>query len=124
MAKQQSKRAPAAEERDDNMREKMVAINRVTKAVKGGRILGFAALTVVGDGDGGIGDGKGTWREGPVAVPKPMDEAGSELRKVAIRNGTSQPTVIGHHGAARVLMRPGPSGTGIMAGGPMRAVFE
>src|SRR5574337_288582 len=76
MAKQQrSKRAQASEERDDGLREKMVAINRVTKVVKGGRILGFAALTVVGDGDGGIGMGKGKSREVPVAVQKAMEEA-------------------------------------------------
>jgi small subunit ribosomal protein S5 len=124
MAKQQSKRPPAADERDDGMREKMVAINRVTKVVKGGRILGFAALTVVGDGDGGIGMGKGKSREVPVAVQKAMDEARRKMAKVALRNGTLQHTVIGHHGAARVLMQPAPNGTGIIAGGPMRAVFE
>lgn len=125
MAKQQSnKRAPAADERDDGLREKMVAINRVTKVVKGGRILGFAALTVVGDGDGSIGMGKGKSREVPVAVQKAMEEAKRKLTKVSLKNGTLQHTVIGHHGASRVLMQPAPSGTGIIAGGPMRAVFE
>jgi small subunit ribosomal protein S5 len=125
MAKQQqNKRAQAAEERDDSMREKMVAINRVTKVVKGGRILGFAALTVVGDGDGGIGMGKGKSREVPVAVQKAMDEARRKLTKIALKNGTLQHTVIGKHGASVVLMQPAPSGTGIIAGGPMRPVFE
>jgi small subunit ribosomal protein S5 len=124
MAKQQTKRPQASEERDDGMREKMVAINRVTKVVKGGRILGFAALTVVGDGDGGIGMGKGKSREVPVAVQKAMDEARRKLVKVPLRNGTLQHTVIGKHGAAEVLMQPAPGGTGIIAGGPMRAVFE
>jgi small subunit ribosomal protein S5 len=124
MAKQQTKRPQASEERDDGLREKMVAINRVTKVVKGGRVLGFAALTVVGDGDGGIGMGKGKSREVPVAVQKAMDEARRKMAKVPLRNGTLQHTVIGKHGAAQVLMQPAPSGTGIIAGGPMRAVFE
>lgn len=124
MAKQQTKRAQASEERDDGLREKMVAINRVTKVVKGGRILGFAALTVVGDGDGGIGMGKGKSREVPVAVQKAMDEARRRMNKVSLKSGTLHHTVIGKHGAASVLMQPAPSGTGIIAGGPMRAVFE
>ena len=123
MAKQQTKRAQASDERDDGLKEKMVAINRVTKVVKGGRILGFAALTVVGDGDGAIGMGKGKSREVPVAVQKAMDEARRKLRKVSLKNGTLQHTVIGKHGAASVLMQPAPAGTGIIAGGPMRAVF-
>ncbi|KON81940.1 MULTISPECIES: 30S ribosomal protein S5 [Aromatoleum] len=124
MAKQQSKRPQAADERDDGLREKMVAINRVTKVVKGGRILGFAALTVVGDGDGGVGMGKGKSREVPVAVQKAMDEARRKLKKISLKNGTLQHSVVGKHGAASVLMQPAPSGTGIIAGGPMRAVFE
>ena len=124
MAKQQTKRAQASDERDDGLKEKMVAINRVTKVVKGGRILGFAALTVVGDGDGAIGMGKGKSREVPVAVQKAMDEARRKMRKVSLKNGTLQHTVIGKHGAASVLMQPAPAGTGIIAGGPMRAIFE
>lgn len=124
MAKQQSKRPQASEERDDGLREKMVAINRVTKVVKGGRILGFAALTVVGDGDGGIGMGKGKSREVPVAVQKAMDEARRKMVKIALKNGTLHHAVVGKHGASSVLMQPAPSGTGIIAGGPMRAVFE
>ena len=125
MAKpERNKKPQQAEERDDGLREKMVAVNRVTKVVKGGRILGFAALTVVGDGDGSIGMGKGKSREVPVAVQKAMDEARRKLRKVSLKNGTLQHTVIGKHGAASVLMQPAPAGTGIIAGGPMRAVFE
>ncbi|MCL2589896.1 MAG: 30S ribosomal protein S5 [Betaproteobacteria bacterium] len=124
MAKQQNQRKQASEERDDGLREKMVAINRVTKVVKGGRILGFAALTVVGDGDGGIGIGKGKSKEVPVAVQKAMDEARRKMKKFSLKNGTLHHTVIGKHGAASVLMRPTPGGTGIIAGGPMRAVFE
>ena len=88
MAKQQSRKPQMADERDDGLREKMVAINRVTKVVKGGRILGFAALTVVGDGDGGIGMGKGKAREVPVAVQKAMDEARRKLVKVSLKGGT------------------------------------
>ena len=112
------------EERGDGLREKMVAVNRVTKVVKGGRILGFAALTVVGDGDGGIGMGKGKSREVPVAVQKAMDEARRKLVKVSLKNGTLQHAVVGRHGAAVVYMQPASEGTGIIAGGPMRAVFE
>jgi small subunit ribosomal protein S5 len=102
----------------------MVSINRVTKVVKGGRILGFAALTVVGDGDGGIGMGKGKSREVPVAVQKAMEEARRKMVKISLKNGTLQHAVIGEHGASRVLMQPASAGTGIIAGGPMRAVFE
>lgn len=124
MAKQQTKKPQGQEERDDGLREKMVSINRVTKVVKGGRILGFAALTVVGDGDGAVGMGKGKAREVPVAVQKAMDEARRKMAKVALKNGTLQHSVVGKHGAAVVLMQPAPSGTGIIAGGAMRAVFD
>ena len=124
MAKPQSKKPQQAEERDDGMREKMVSINRVTKVVKGGRILGFAALTVVGDGDGSIGMGKGKSREVPVAVQKAMDEARRKMAKVNLKNGTLHHTVIGRHGASTVLIQPAPEGTGIIAGGAMRAVFD
>ena len=124
MAKPQSKKPQQAEERDDGLREKMVSINRVTKVVKGGRILGFAALTVVGDGDGSIGMGKGKSREVPVAVQKAMDEARRKMAKVNLKNGTLHHTVIGRHGASTVLIQPAPEGTGIIAGGPMRAVFD
>ncbi len=123
MAKVQAK-TPMSEERDDGMREKMIAVNRVTKVVKGGRILGFAALTVVGDGDGGIGMGKGKSREVPVAVQKAMEEARRKMFKVALKNGTLQHTVIGKHGASTVLMTPAKDGTGVIAGGPMRAIFD
>ena len=108
----------------DGLREKMVSVNRVTKVVKGGRILGFAALTVVGDGDGGIGMGKGKAREVPVAVQKAMDEARRKMVKVSLKNGTLQHAVMGQHGAAKVFMQPASEGTGIIAGGPMRAIFE
>jgi small subunit ribosomal protein S5 len=92
--------------------------------VKGGRVLGFAALTVVGDGDGGVGMGKGKAREVPVAVQKALEEARRRMFRVSLRNGTLQHAVIGRHGASKVLMQPASEGTGIIAGGPMRAVFE
>lgn len=123
MAKMQGKNN-AAEERDDGLREKMIAVNRVTKVVKGGRILGFAALTVVGDGDGRVGMGKGKAREVPVAVQKAMEQARRGLVKVPLKNGTLHHTVVGKHGAATVLMSPAPEGTGVIAGGPMRAIFD
>ena len=112
------------DDKGDGLREKMVSINRVTKVVKGGRILGFAALTVVGDGDGSIGMGKGKSREVPVAVQKAMDEARRKMAKVNLKNGTLHHTVIGRHGASTVLIQPAPEGTGIIAGGAMRAVFD
>jgi small subunit ribosomal protein S5 len=113
-----------SEDRSDGLREKMVAVNRVTKVVKGGRVLGFAALTVVGDGDGGVGMGKGKAREVPVAVQKALEEARRRMFRVSLRNGTLQHAVIGRHGASKVLLQPASEGTGIIAGGPMRAVFE
>jgi len=109
---------------EDGLREKMIAVNRVTKVVKGGRILGFAALTVVGDGDGKVGMGKGKSKEVPLAVQKAMEEARRNMTSVTLKNGTIHHNVFGHHGAARVMMAPAPKGTGIIAGGPMRAVFE
>jgi small subunit ribosomal protein S5 len=112
------------DDRGDGMREKMVAINRVTKVVKGGRILSFAALTVVGDGDGGVGMGKGKSREVPVAVQKAMEEARKKMFRVSLKNGTLHHAVMGRHGAAKVYMQPASEGTGIIAGGAMRAVFE
>ena len=112
------------EERSDGLREKMVSVNRVTKVVKGGRVLGFAALTVVGDGDGAVGMGKGKAREVPVAVQKSLEEARRKMFRVSLKNGTLQHAVIGRHGASKVLMQPASEGTGIIAGGPMRAVFD
>ncbi|RJG07321.1 30S ribosomal protein S5 [Noviherbaspirillum cavernae] len=123
MAKMQAK-PQQGEERDDGMREKMIAVNRVTKVVKGGRIMGFAALAVVGDGDGRIGMGKGKSKEVPVAVQKAMEEARRKMIKVTLKNGTLQHTVTGKHGASSVMISPAKDGTGVIAGGPMRAIFE
>lgn len=112
------------EDRDDGIKEKMIAVNRVTKVVKGGRILGFAALTVVGDGDGRIGMGKGKSREVPVAVQKAMERARRGMARIPLKNGTVHHLVQGKHGASRVLLSPAADGTGVIAGGPMRAVFD
>ena len=124
MAKLQANRMAGGEERGDGLREKMIAINRVTKVVKGGRVMGFAALVVVGDGDGRVGMGKGKAREVPISVQKAMDEARRKLVKISLKNGTLHHAVTGRHGSARVYMQPASEGTGIIAGGPMRAIFE
>ena len=108
----------------DGLREKMINVNRVTKVVKGGRIMSFAALAVVGDGDGAVGMGKGKAREVPLAVQKAMEEAKREMIKVKLNNGTLYHSVIGKHGAAKVVILPASEGTGIIAGGAMRAIFE
>lgn len=120
MARQQE----IEQQQTDGMREKMIGVNRVTKVVKGGRIMSFAALTVVGDGDGAVGMGKGKAREVPVAVQKAMDEARRNMVKVSLNNGTLHHAVVGQHGAAKVFMQPASEGTGIIAGGAMRAIFE
>lgn len=123
MAKVQGKNA-AEKENDDGLREKMIAVNRVSKVVKGGRTMSFAALSVVGDGDGRIGMGKGKAREVPVSVQKAMEQARRGMFKVALKNGTLYHTVVGKHGASTVLISPAAEGTGVIAGGPMRAIFE
>src|SRR5437867_11527056 len=123
MGRQQQNRQQQ-DDRGDGLREKMISINRVTKVVKGGRILAFAALTVVGDGDGRVGMGKGKAKEVPVAVQKAMEEARRRMVKVRLKSGTLHHPVVGRHGATKVFMKPAVEGTGIIAGGPMRAVCE
>lgn len=122
MAKVQGKNA--VEEQDDGLREKMIAVNRVSKTVKGGRILAFAALTVVGDGDGSIGMGTGKSRKVPQSVTKAMERARHTMKRVPLKNGTLHHAVEGRHGASRVIMMPAPEGSGVIAGGPMRAVCD
>ena len=114
----------AAEEIDDGIREKMIAVNRVTKVVKGGRIMAFAALTVAGDGDGSIGMGTGKSREVPASVSKAMERARKSMIKVPLNNGTIYHQVTGRHGASTVILMPASEGTGVIAGGPMRAVLD
>jgi small subunit ribosomal protein S5 len=104
--------------------EKLVAVNRVAKVVKGGRIFSFAALTVVGDGKGRAGFGYGKAREVPIAIQKAMDEARKNLRRIHLKGTTLQHPISAEHGAAKVYMQPASEGTGIIAGGSMRAVFE
>ncbi|MEK6749230.1 MAG: 30S ribosomal protein S5 [Pseudomonadota bacterium] len=108
----------------DDLQEKLVAVRRVAKVVKGGRQFGFAALTVVGDGKGRVGFGTGKAREVPAAIQKAMEQARRRMVKVALRDGTLQYALKGIHGAATVYMQPASEGTGIIAGGAARAVFE
>lgn len=108
----------------DGLMEKLIGVNRVAKVVKGGRQFGFSALTVVGDGNGKVGFGTGKAREVPVAIQKAMEAARKNMRKVAITEGTLQHPVTARHGAAKVFMQPASEGTGVIAGGAMRAVFE
>ena len=110
---------------DSDLVEKLVAINRVAKVVKGGRRFGFAALVIVGDGRGRVGFGKGKAREVPEAIRKATESAKRTMIRVPLREGrTLHHDVTGRHGAGRVVLRAAPAGTGIIAGGPMRAVFE
>ena len=105
--------------------EKLVNVNRVAKVVKGGRVFGFTALTVVGDGQGKIGFGRGKAREVPVAIQKAMEAAKRNMINVELKDGhTLQHPINGRHGGAKVYMQPASEGTGIIAGGAMRAVFE
>jgi small subunit ribosomal protein S5 len=108
----------------DELIEKLVAVNRTAKVVKGGRQFGFTALTVVGDGTGRVGYGFGKAREVPVAISKAMAQARKNLINVALRNDSLHYAVKGRHGATRVYMQPASEGTGVIAGGGMRAVLE
>ena len=108
----------------DELLEKLVAVNRVAKVVKGGRQFGFTALTVVGDGAGRVGFGYGKAREVPVAIAKAMQAARKNMINVALKNDTLWYAIKGAHGATRVYMQPAADGTGVIAGGGMRAVFE
>ncbi len=108
----------------DDLLEKLVAVNRVAKVVKGGRQFGFSALTVVGDGKGRVGFGTGKAREVPIAIQKSMECARKNMLDIKLKGTTVQHTIMGRHGAAKVHMQPASDGTGIIAGGAMRAVFE
>ncbi len=116
--------AAGTQQSQEGMFEKLVAVNRVAKVVKGGRIFGFTALTVVGDGAGKVGLGRGKAREVPVAIQKAMENARRNMEDISLNEDTLQYAVVGEHGAAKVYMQPASQGTGIIAGGPMRAVFE
>ena len=112
------------EQNTGDLQEKLVQVNRVAKVVKGGRIFGFTALTVVGDGKGRVGFGRGKAREVPVAIQKAMDQARRNMVKVNLKGGTLQYPVKARHGASKVYMQPASEGTGIIAGGAMRSVLE
>ena len=107
-----------------DLNEKLVAVNRVAKVVKGGRQFGFTALSVVGDGQGRVGFGYGKAREVPAAIQKAMENARASMRDVKLNGTTLQYPITATHGAAKVFMKPASKGTGIIAGGAMRAVFE
>lgn len=110
--------------KNDDLLEKLVTVNRVAKVVKGGRIFSFTALTVVGDGKGKVGFGYGKAREVPLAIQKAMEAARKNMKKVHLKGNTLQYPIVAEHGAAKVFMQPASEGTGIIAGGAMRAVFE
>jgi len=108
----------------DGLQEKLVQVNRVAKTVKGGRIFGFTALTVVGDGNGKVGFGRGKAREVPIAIQKAMEAARRNMIQVELNGDTIQYATKGRHGASKVYMQPASQGTGVIAGGAMRAVLE
>ena len=113
------------EREESELIEKLVGINRVAKVVKGGRRFGFAALVIVGDGKGRVGYGSGKAREVPEAIRKATDQAKRGMIRVPLREGrTLHHDTNGHYGAGKVVLRAAPAGTGIIAGGPMRAIFE
>ncbi|HET9864238.1 MAG TPA: 30S ribosomal protein S5 [Steroidobacteraceae bacterium] len=107
-----------------DFKEKLITVNRVSKTVKGGKQFAFTALTVVGDGAGRVGFGYGKAREVPQAISKAMDQARKNMVSVALKGLTVQHEIWGQHGAAKVFVRPASDGTGVIAGGAMRAVFE
>jgi small subunit ribosomal protein S5 len=109
---------------NEGFQEKLVQVNRVAKVVKGGRIFAFTALTVVGDGKGRVGFGRGKAREVPAAIQKAMDAARRNMVRVEIDRGTIQYAVRARHGASKVYMQPASEGTGVIAGGAMRSVLE
>jgi len=108
----------------DDLIEKLITVNRVAKVVKGGRVFGFSALVVVGDGDGKVGFGTGKSKEVPIAIQKAMETARKNMVSIKVKDGTLQYPLNGRHGAAKVYMKPASAGTGIIAGGAMRAIFE
>lgn len=109
---------------DDGLKEKLVTVKRTAKVVKGGRVFGFSALVVVGDGKGKIGWGLGKAREVPAAIQKAMEKGRKNMHKVDLKGHTLHHPIIGYHGATKVVMLPASAGTGLIAGGAMRAVCE
>ena len=125
MAKEPNQKGRNRDEAPPELADRLVAINRVSKTVKGGKRFGFAALVVVGDQKGRVGFGKGKAKEVPEAIRKATEQAKRQMVRVPLREGrTLHHDIDGRHGAGKVVMRTAPTGTGIIAGGPMRAVFE
>ena len=116
--------AKKEEDNNEGLQEKLVQVNRVAKTVKGGRIFQFTALTVVGDGNGKVGFGRGKAREVPIAIQKAMEAARRNMITVELNGDTLQYPIKGVHGASKVYMQPASQGTGVIAGGAMRAVLE
>ena len=112
------------EQQKSELIEKMVAVNRVTKVVKGGRIMRFSAIAVVGDGNGQVGMGTGKGREVSLAVQKAMEDARRTMVKINLMGNTIHHAVKGRHGASKIFMQPAQAGTGVIAGGPVRMLFE
>lgn len=110
--------------KSDGLQEKLVAVNRHAKVVKGGRIFSFSAVVVVGDGHGRIGVGRGSAREVPVAIQKAMENARRNMQRIELNGNTLYHEIVVHYGATKVFMKPASEGTGIIAGGAMRAVFD
>jgi len=124
MANHEQKQGRGERERDEGYIEKLVQVNRVAKTVKGGRIFTFTALTVLGDGKGRVGFGRGKSREVPAAIQKAMEAARRNMIQVDLAGNTLQYAMNAHHGASKVFMQPASDGTGVIAGGAMRAVME
>ena len=125
MARQDQAQARDHDQEGNELQERLVAVNRVAKVVKGGRRFGFAALMVVGDGKGRVGFGTGKAKEVPDAIRKATEDAKRNMIRVPLREGrTIHHDIVGRYGAGRVVLRSAPSGTGIIGGGPMRAIFE
>ena len=112
------------QENEEGVQEKLVQVNRVAKVVKGGRIFGFTALTVVGDGNGRVGYGRGKAREVPLAIQKAMESARRNMINVELNGSTIQYAITARHGASKIYMQPASEGTGVIAGKTMRAVLE
>jgi small subunit ribosomal protein S5 len=125
MARQDQARSKDQEQEGPELQERLVAVNRVAKVVKGGRRFGFAALMVIGDGKGQVGFGTGKAKEVPEAIRKATEDAKRNMIRVPLRDGrTIHHDITGRYGAGKVVLRAAPSGTGIIGGGPMRAIFE
>ncbi len=124
MANNERNNANNNERNENELQEKLVQVNRVAKVVKGGRIFAFTALTVVGDGKGKVGFGRGKSREVPMAIQKAMEQAKRNMIEVQLNGDTLQYPIKGRHSGAKVYMQPASEGTGIIAGGAMRAVLE